>query len=135
MSSDKVTVACNLPQGMVCEVGLELDYHERCYKRTPAYRRVVLKGRTHATTIALPKGTPYISARDLPPGLTEGVDREFITEWLRQHKNMARHIWIVEAAADLKHQHADNPNILEPMEPKKQKVGGIEIGTYDPNSL
>lgn len=125
--SNTVTVACNLPAGMICEVGLELDYVQQRFVRTPRYRRVRLFGSQRATLIALPKGNQYIPQRDLPPGLTPDVDREVITEWLRLHPKMATHVWIVESVKDVPHQVADRPVApLQPMDPSKPMKFGME---------
>jgi hypothetical protein len=118
--SNTVTVACNLPAGIICEVGLELDYTLQRFVRTPKYRRVQLRGAQHARRIALPAGNQYVAARDLPPGLTPNVDLEFINEWLRLHPKMAQHVWVVESTKDVPHQVGDRPEApFQPMDPTK----------------
>jgi hypothetical protein len=128
--SNTVTVACNLPRGIICELGLELNYQLAQFVKTPAYKAVRLYGSQRATTIALPPGSHYIPRRDLPPGLTPDVDREFITEWLKQHPKLAQHVWIVESTKDVPHQVGDRPK--PPFEPldrnAKFKVEANEIG-------
>ena len=116
--SNVVTVACNLPQGLICEVGLELDYAQMAFRRTPAYKRVRLKGSQFAAIIATPKGATMVAQRDRPPGLTAGVDREFIETWLKAHPRLATNVWIVEQPADVKHQVGDRPKPpFEPIDP------------------
>jgi hypothetical protein len=110
---------------------LVLDYTQSRFIKTPAYKRVRLRGSQHATRIALPKGTQYVAQRGLEPGLTEGVDREFITEWLRQHPKMANTVWIVDKPADLKPQIGYRPTPpFEPIDPKAPfKVGLDQVTT------
>ena len=131
-----VVVACNLPQGMVCEVGLELEWATSTFQRTPRYKRVVLRGSQRSTLIALPKGSQYVAQRELPPGLTEGVDREFIELWLKEHPRLAKNVWIVESPKDVPHQVADRETPpFEPMDPKKpMKFGLDEVSKFDPNA-
>src|SRR5215469_18665718 len=117
--SNTVTVACNLPHGMICELGLELDYNLQRFVQTPKYKRVVLRGATRAAMLALPPGVQYTARRDLSPGTTEGVDREFIEQWLKEHPRHVRHIWIVESPKDVKHQVADRPEApFQPVDPR-----------------
>jgi hypothetical protein len=125
--STTVTVACNLPRGIVCELGLELDYATSRFIKTPAYKRIRLGGSQRSTLIALPKGVQPVATRGLEPGLTEGIDREFITEWLRQHPRMAQHVWVVEnPKADLRHQVGDRPPApFEPLDPTKPFTVGL----------
>jgi hypothetical protein len=135
--SNTVTVACSHPQGMVCELGLQLDYATSRFIRTPAYRRIRLRGSQHAMRVALPKGVQPIATRGLEPGLTPDVDREFITEWLRQHPKMAQLVWIVEnPKADLKHQVGDRaPPAFEPVDgskPAKFGLDEISKASFDP---
>ena len=134
--SNVCTIACALPQGLICELGIELDPVQSTFRRTPAYKRVRLKGSQHATKISLPKHTQMVAARDLPPGLTEGVDREFIETWLRAHPKMAAHVWIVEKPADVKHQVADRPKApFEPIDPTAPfKVGLDAVSKADFNA-
>jgi hypothetical protein len=131
--SNVVTVACNLPRGMICELGLVLDRATSRFIKTPAYRQVRLKGSQTATLIALPKGSQYVSQRGLPPGLTEGVDREFIETWLKAHPRLAQHVWIVESRKDVPHQVGDRDTPpFEPLDTTKPfKVGLDEVTTAD----
>jgi hypothetical protein len=134
--SNTVTVACNLPQGLVAELGLEMDWATSSFRRTPAYKRVRLVGSQHATKLALPKRTQMVAQRDLPPGMTENVDREFIETWLRAHSRLAPHVWIVDKPADLKHQIGDRA--AAPFQPvdgsKPMKFGLDEVSkaSFDP---
>ena len=125
--SNLVTVACNLPRGMICEVGLELDYQLQRFVHTPKYRRVALKGSQAAALLLVGGDTNrYVPRRGSAPGLTEGVDREFIETWLREHPRLAQHVWIVDSPKDLKHQIADRPAApFEPLDPtQKMTING-----------
>ena len=132
-----VTVACSHPQGMILELGLELDYAQSRFVRTPKYQRVRLNGSQKATRVALPKGSQFVAQRDLEPGLTE-VDAEFITEWLRQHARMARLVWIVPKPADLKPMVADRPpppfEPLDPTKPAKFGLDEVSKANFDENA-
>jgi hypothetical protein len=136
--SNTVTVATNVPQGFVLELGLELDYAACRFVKTPAYKRVVLNGSQTSRVLLARQLDPKDpngpkAMRGLAPGLTE-VDREFITEWLRQHPKMAPHVWIVEnPKADLKHQVGDRaPAPFEPMDPATPfRFGGDHVETAD----
>jgi hypothetical protein len=131
--SNTVTVACSLPNGLILELGLVLDYQQGRFFRTPAYKRVRLKGTYRDMLVKLPRGVQPISTRGLPPGLTEGVDRDFITEWLRLHPRMKNLVWIVEKPADLRPQIGDRPEPpLQPIDPTKPfKVGLDEVTKAD----
>ncbi len=135
--STTVTVACAHPQGLVCELGLVLDYAQAQFKRTPAYKRVVLKGSQRKMLVALPKNVLPVATRGLEPGITE-VDESFITEWLRQHPKMAHLVWIVPKPADLKAQTGDRPESpFEPMDPAARFKFGLDAVTkanYDENA-
>jgi hypothetical protein len=121
---------------MICELGLEMDYATSTFRRTPAYKRVRLNGSQRATRIALPPKTQMVATRELPPGLTENVDRDFIETWLKAHPRLAAHIWIVEnPKADLKHQVGDRPKApfepIDPTTPFKVGVDDIMKASFD----
>jgi hypothetical protein len=119
--SSTVSVACTNPVGLVMELGLELNYMEGRFYRTPAYKRVRLNGGYRRLLLALPKGVDIKATRDLEPGLTD-VDEEFAREWFRQHPRYAALgiAWIVEKPADLKHQVDDAQlgGAFLPLDPK-----------------
>jgi hypothetical protein len=110
-----VSVACSIPQGFICELGLEMDFSLARFVRTPRYRAVKLNGSQHAPLLLVGGDTKrYLPQRNLPPGITQ-VDEDFIREWLRQHPKLAQFIWIIDSPKDLKHQVADRPE--PPFEP------------------
>lgn len=139
MSTDVCTVACNLPAGMICEVGLRLNYATSTFERTDKYKSVRLAGSQRKMLIALPPGVQAVATRDLEPGLTHNVSRDFITQWLAEHPRMKGHIWIVEQpkSRELQHQVGDRPAPpFEPVDPKAPfKFGGpdnkVEPAKFD----
>jgi hypothetical protein len=111
-----------------------LDYTAQRFVKTPAYKRVVLRGSQRSTLIRIGGSANFKGTRGLDPGLTEGVDREFIETWLKQHPKLSRYVWVVEKpAADLKHQVADRPpHPLEPLDPlTPMKIGSDLVDRAD----
>lgn len=132
--SNTVSVACSLPTGFCCELGLVLNRDLRAFVKAPNYKCVVLKGNARDARLALPKNVQYVSQRNLPPAVTEGVDEEFMREWLRKHPRLAQFIWIMESPKDIKGQVADRPPMpLEPLDPagdaRVPKI--VEKATFD----
>jgi hypothetical protein len=79
-----VTIACKLPHGLICELGLILDAGGHGMIRGPNYKSVTLRG-TNTNKIVMPGAIGACVPIDALPGITENVDEEFITEWLRRN--------------------------------------------------
>jgi hypothetical protein len=129
-----VTVACLLPHGIKLELGLVLDREMGMYRKSPNYTAVVLNG-THSTTPRV-QGLAPVAVRNPAPGITHGVDEEFITHWLKQNAALgfvkAGFITIVKpadvAAASKDLKQMDNGfNPLDPSAMPKE----LEKATHD----
>lgn len=86
MAEETVTVGCRLPHGIVMEVGYSTTIAvgngtAPQYRQTEKYRRVVIKG-THSNN--RPGIQPVMLLRP-EPGITEGVPKAVVDEWLKAH--------------------------------------------------
>lgn len=131
MSTDKVTIACKLPHGLV----LEVDYKivNNGVVQGENYQRVTLNGTNDNNPKGLIMAPP--SVLNPEPGITKGVSKDLWEEWLKKagknHPAVKNHLIYVlmddaDSAADQIAASASLRSGLEPLDPTKMPEGVTE---------
>lgn len=115
-STDTVTVACKIPNGLSLRVGDFVDVTER--SATAAVTTAVWRPRENAVEIKGPKRDQY--GRDMEGGyaLTHGVPKDFWDQWMKENKDSP----LVVNKLILAHGKADSA-VAEAKENEKRRSG------------
>lgn len=120
--SKVVSVGCKLPQGALLEVGIKVI--PGGIIKGEKYKAVKLNGANQHAVIEGPLRTP--SPAHLRPGITHGVDAEFMAQWMKEHRDtnlVKNHLIFVETEQASAVAHAEELATertgLEPVDPSK----------------
>jgi hypothetical protein len=144
IAKETVIIGCKLPNGLVLEIGYELNATGAQIK-SESYERVVIKGwNAHAEPMRIQlakaksdSGVPH--GMNTQPFLNRGVPKDFWVKWKESHKRS----WLLkneilfevaggdEASAALRVVEGDKtPKIFEPIDRSKVRIPGVTTADF-----
>lgn len=131
MSKDTIIIGCKLPNGLILEVGYEIEKGTGQKIMGADYAKIVLRGWNEHTASARQQGIQTPSPTHLLPYLNRGVSKAAWNAWKTAHpkswllKNEILFEAADEASAQIRLMEADStPAILAPID-RAKPVGGV----------